>query len=87
MAEQIGRTLGKERGGMGEGNRAGAVGLREASAGWPVDDGHLGPQSPGEGEWQDSPGPPGGKREDNRMAERFLEEQQWAAGSPSGPPG
>lgn len=48
LAEQIGRTLGKDRGGMGEGTRAGTVGLREASAGWPVDDGHLGPQGP---EW------------------------------------
>lgn len=49
LAEQIGRTLGKERGGMGEENRARTVGLREASAGWPVDDGHLGPQGPGGG--------------------------------------
>ena len=49
MAEQIGRTLGKEKGGVGEENRAGTVGLREASAGWPVDNGHLGPQGPGEG--------------------------------------
>lgn len=30
---------------MGEGNRAGTVGLREASVGWPVDDGHLIPKT------------------------------------------
>lgn len=79
LPEQIGRTLGKERGGMGEGNRAGTVGLREASVGL-VDDGYLDPQGPGEGEGHDGLGPPDGKREENRMAERFLE------GCTSGPP-
>ena len=80
LPEQIGRTLGKERGRMGEENRAGTVGLREASVGWPADDGHLDPQGPGEGEGQDGLGPLDGKREENRMAERFLE------GCTSGPP-
>lgn len=50
---------------MGEENRAGTVVLREAS-GWPVGDGHLGLQGSGEGEGQDSPGPPGRRREEER---------------------
>ena len=80
MAELIGRTRGKERGGTGEGKRAGTVGPREASAhgqlmlvtwaSWAlvrargkIAQGHL------EGR---------GKREEeeDRKAERFLEEQQ-----------